>query len=146
MPWLFASPGHQHPWCSLCRIGSCHTWGRISTKCIISVWTKNINWRLIFMFPMKHLAHNGLIEMGSNQQKAVLTWAQIRWVAEADTLHQPTARIWKPSDNTNRARNDGLLWWITYLVIQTTWKRKTNCYKKVVCFKCSKHDINKRNI
>ena len=47
MPWLLASPGHQHPWYSLCRVSQCG--GMIW---IISMF--------IFMFPMKNLTRKGL--------------------------------------------------------------------------------------
>ena len=41
MPWLLASPGHQHPWYWPRRIGrSVITW-RISTTCVMLMWRRN---------------------------------------------------------------------------------------------------------
>ena len=42
-------------------VTSCLTRGRISPACVMSVWRNDVNCSYIFRFPMKHIAHKGLI-------------------------------------------------------------------------------------
>ena len=55
MPWLLASPGHQHPWYWLCR--------RNSTVCIHSSSRNVINCRYMFIFLLENVVLNELIDI-----------------------------------------------------------------------------------
>ena len=61
MPWLLASPGHQQPWYSLCRISRSLSYsGRnFNYLCLIRVeeWHK---FKYMFMPPLKNVARKGL--------------------------------------------------------------------------------------
>ena len=41
-------------------VGSCLTWGRILSTCVISMWSNDIKCKYMFMFPLKKLARKGL--------------------------------------------------------------------------------------
>ena len=60
MPWLLMSPGHQQPWCSLCRIGRSlsHMGNDFNYRCHVNMeqWCKC---KYMFMCPLKNLAHKG---------------------------------------------------------------------------------------
>ena len=40
-------------------VGPGLTWGRISSTCVISMWSNDIKCKYMFMFPLKNLAHKG---------------------------------------------------------------------------------------
>ena len=65
MPWLLASPGHQHPWCWLCKLGKSLSYMRkdFNYLChvIVEEWYKLHLY--IFMSPLKNLAHQRLIKL-----------------------------------------------------------------------------------
>ena len=82
MPWLLVSPGHQHPWFWLCRIGKflgCFffTWGRISTTCVMSVWRNYINCSYIFMPPP--LGAGGIMFSGCPSVHPSEAWNTLFW-------------------------------------------------------------------
>ena len=57
-------------YCVDCRVSSFLIWGRISTTCVMSMWSNDIKCKYIyiFMFPLKNLAHKafkGLIPCGT---------------------------------------------------------------------------------
>ena len=62
MSWLLASPGHQQPWYWWCRMGRFLSyWGRVSTTCVISMWSNDIKCKYMFMFPLQNLARKELM-------------------------------------------------------------------------------------
>ena len=64
MPWLLTLPGHQQPWYWLYvqHVGPGLTWGRISSTCVISMWSNDIKCEYMFMFPLKNLARKELTQ------------------------------------------------------------------------------------
>ena len=62
MPWLLTSPGHHsHDIDNIEYVGPSLTWGRILSTCVKSMWRNDIKCKYMFMFPLKNLAHKGLI-------------------------------------------------------------------------------------
>ena len=63
MPWLLVSPGHQHPWYWLCRIGQSLSYLRKDFNYLghvnVEEWHKCI-YIYMFLFILKNLAHRGL--------------------------------------------------------------------------------------
>ena len=65
MPWLLTSPGHQHPWYWLCRIGGFLSYLRMDFKYLrVSMWRNDTKCIYIFVFPLKNLARNVLMNSG----------------------------------------------------------------------------------
>ena len=62
MPWLLASPGHQHPWYWLCRIGMFFSYlGKdFNHLCHVDVEEWHEIEIYVFLFPLKNLARKGL--------------------------------------------------------------------------------------
>ena len=60
MPWLLASPGHQHPWYWPCRIGKFLSYMMKNFQLPVSCQC-GINCRYNFRFPMNNLACIGWI-------------------------------------------------------------------------------------
>ena len=59
LPWLFTSPGHQQPWYWLCR--KCRPWSYLRKDFkYLSMWSNDIKWKYMIMFPLKNLARKGL--------------------------------------------------------------------------------------
>ena len=58
MPWLLVSPGHQHPWYWLCRIGKFLSYLRKDFSSVMSMWRNDIKckYMYMFLFPLKNLA------------------------------------------------------------------------------------------
>ena len=61
MPWLLASPGHQHPWYWFCRISKIFSY---MGKDLNYLWHVNVEewcklW-YIFMFPVRNISCKGL--------------------------------------------------------------------------------------
>ena len=79
MPWLFASPGHQHSWYWLCRIS---IWGRISTTCVMLIWRNDIKCKYMFLVPLKNLACEGLILVQFWLRETAQIWLKL------DLLHR----------------------------------------------------------
>ena len=58
---VLCAPRHQHPWYWPCRIRRLQfTCGRISTTCVMSLWTNEIKCKYMFMLLLNILAHKGL--------------------------------------------------------------------------------------
>ena len=61
MPWLLTSPGHQHPWYWLCRIGWSLAYLRKNLKYLgMPMWRYAKNCNYMFLFLLKNLARKGL--------------------------------------------------------------------------------------
>ena len=45
-------------------VGPGLTWGRILSTCVISMWSNDIKWKCMFMFPLKILARKELTHCG----------------------------------------------------------------------------------
>ena len=66
MPWLLASPGHQHPWYWLCRIGKSLFYIRkdFNNLCHVSVEEWHKMWVYVFGSFKKNIACKGLKQWG----------------------------------------------------------------------------------
>ena len=60
MPWLLASPGHQHPCYWLCKMGNFLSSIRKGFHGVHSLWRNGINCEYMFIFLLKNWACYGL--------------------------------------------------------------------------------------
>ena len=60
MPWLLASPRHQHPWYWLCRLCKYLSYAR-KDFCVMLEWRNDRNGRYAFMFTLNNSARKWLI-------------------------------------------------------------------------------------
>ena len=103
MPWLLASPGHQHPWYWQCRTGKFLSYlGKdFNYLCHVNAEELHEMSIYIFLFPLENLARKGLS----------FHYDRIPWHAASDTLHYGTTltnmKTWKA---TNVSLNYPLHW------------------------------------
>ena len=99
MPWLLASPGHQHP-CSYYveKTSSCPIEGRISTLYVMSVWRNDT----FLMFPTNNWTHKGLI-------RSVMIQCRFWYIIKSSHMHSMNALVFYT-----------ISFWIMYLKLNDT--------------------------
>ena len=60
-------------------VGPGLTWGRILSTCVISMWSNDIIYKYMFMFPMKNLACKGLSWHSDNKYESIKVEYVTHW-------------------------------------------------------------------